>query len=337
MGAGNILLGIALLPFRQIWGAPSDPPYADGELQVRAAYYTENGKYRGGIPKTDSEYELFGCTELIYYNNNATSADSSTVRNATACVRWASDEVSTDEYKVDRCSCRSVDSFGDYCETWACSRFEVDHAILLEKEAESTQCTCETSALEEKEEEGGGAGSSGNFCHAWTCLTTGVHGGRWMEEFQCMKASSSDEYCDAWTGVVTSDDVISASSCACVQQLESVGVCLYWECERRGMTRCSHGGPGWCDIRVSIWVGGLFGSLGALLAAWAIFRLFHRARHPSHKGIYVCFVLLGFLWMAVWSIGVVIWGGQDGAMYVGIWWGALIVIDLLYACCTNCL
>lgn len=52
--------------------------------------------------------------------------------------------------------------------------------------------------------------------------------------------------------------------------------------------------------------------------------------------MYVCFVLLGFLWMAVWSIGVVIWGGQDGAMYVGIWWGALIVIDLLYACCTNC-
>lgn len=325
MGTSTMFLGVALLlPVREIWSALPDPPYDDRQLQIRAGYYTYNGKYLGGIPKIESEYELFGCTEFIYDNNNVTS-ENGTVENATVCARWTADEVNSDEYKKDRCSCRSVQSSGDYCNNWTCTRLEIDHAILLEKEVQSTRCTCEAEHDD-----------SGIFCVAWTCLTTGAHGDRRLEDFQCVRASSLAEYCDAWTGVVTSTEVVRVSTCACVQPLDEVGVCLYWECERRGMKRCSRGGPGWCNLGVSIGVGGFFGSLGALLAAWAIFRLLHRARHPAHQGMYGRFVLFGFFWMAVWSIGVVIWGGRDAAMYVGIWWGVLIVVDLLYACCTNC-
>lgn len=151
-----------------------------------------------------------------------------------------------------------------------------------------------------------------------------------------MRASSDAVYCEAWTGEVQSSEEVRVSSCACVDKFEGVSVCAYWNCEQRGLDMCSEGGLGWCNLGISLGVGGFFGSWGALLAAWAIFRLLHRARHPSYMRMYGCFVLLGFFWMTAWSIGVVVWGGVDGAIYAGIWWGGLILIDLLYACCTNC-
>lgn len=44
------------------------------------------------------------------------------------------------------------------------------------------------------------------------------------------------------------------------------------------------------------------------------------------KGLAVLFIIFGVLWCLSWAVGVVIWGGQDGATYVGIMWGVPLLM-----------
>ena len=143
-----------------------------------------------------------------------------------------------------------------------------------------------------------------------------------------MRESSDAEYCDAWTGVAEHSKEVTLSACECVDEWNSVAVCSYWECENRVMRRCSQAGPGWCNIGISVGVGGFFGSLGALFSSWGLLCLVHRAK-DSYFDSSGYDIFFGFAWMAAWSVGVIIWGGQDGATYVGIWWGTIIVVGLL--------
>lgn len=123
---------------------------------------------------------------------------------------------------------------------------------------------------------------------------------------------------------------MEVSTCECIQELSHGGVCSYWECQERGLTKCSLGGPSWCNIGVSVGVGGFFGSLGAAMLSWGLFGLNVDSQSSDCEGR--CKIIVGFLWMAAWSAGVVIWGGQDGAMYAGIWWGAIILYGLFCRC-----
>lgn len=71
----------------------------------------------------------------------------------------------------------------------------------------------------------------------------------------------------------------------------------------------------------SIGLAGVFGLAGALATgfSFASFGCFERS--TTGMGAVVCMGVGGILWCMVWSVGVVIWGGLDGVVYVGIMWG----------------
>ena len=172
-------------------------------------------------------------------------------------------------------------------------------------QVESTRCTCEA------EDE-----NTANFCALWTCVETDEDGTQEIQEYDCARASPSAEYCEAWTRVSETSEEVEVSTCDCVAQWDGAGVCSYWECRERRMDKCARPDSSWCDMGMSMGFGGFLGSLGAAVLACVI------GAREEFEGLQPVF--LPVVWMAAWSAGVVIWGGQDGAMYAGIWWGAII-------------
>ncbi len=60
--------------------------------------------------------------------------------------------------------------------------------------------------------------------------------------------------------------------------------------------------------------------------------LFLSSAGKGITGAGIMLVNLGLMWCVGWAVGVVIWGGEDGATYVGIMWGLPILVTLLYVC-----
>lgn len=326
-------LATALLVGMQFIGISSasrlpEFPLSDSELKVHAGYYTDGGKYLGGIPGYKNMYEMFDCTEYLYdfsYGNAGGIAK--------VCKTWIANEVSSTAYDVARCSCESFKDT-EYCDMWTCSLVAVytpiscsdsDVFCYIEREVGTTQCMCEIEAY------------SGKFCSSWVCLDTdslenddGGGGVVVTEEHTCVTTSPTADFCVEWTGVIDTSNALGVSTCACVQGSTANSVCSHWECQMRGMDRCSSAGSGWCDIDYAVGIGGLFGSLGAIFVAVALFR-FLKNSPPICRSSGLDY-FLGFAWMGVWSIGVVIWGGEDGATYVTLWWMSIIAIGLLCGC-----
>lgn len=130
-----------------------------------------------------------------------------------------------------------------------------------------------------------------------------------------MRVSTSGLYCEAWTGEIVSSEEVQVSSCECLDNWNGDGMCSYWTCKEREMNKCST-----CDLTIAIAAFGLIGMIGVLICASAMC-----------TGS-VAAVLGGTLWACLWSSGVVIWGGQDGAMYVGIAWVGVLIIASLFKC-----
>ena len=313
MGAkrAGLVVVVALLPITGTLSVLPDFPLSDGEIQTRARYYTEAGKYRGGYPKYENAFQIYECTEFDSDIASATTDGNATTTitdggesNATVCMAWTSNEGDSETYEIGKCSCQAVATNFEYCESWTCSQVGV----------ESTRCTCETEDDD-----------SGNFCSSWTCVETDSDGTQEFGEYQCVTASSSipSEFCTAWTGVIEGSGEVEVAACQCVEQWDGDGVCSYWECKERALEKCSHANKGWCNIGVSIGVGGFFGSLGAMLVG---FHLFSMALDDPE---WIVIVPVGFFWMAAWSAGVVVWGGQDGAVFAAIWWVFIMALGLI--------
>lgn len=65
-------------------GEVPDFPMTFAEMQVQAGYYTEDGKYLGGLPKADDlSREIYDCQ---HYQNASAST------NSTVCMEWRADE-----------------------------------------------------------------------------------------------------------------------------------------------------------------------------------------------------------------------------------------------------
>lgn len=302
-----------------------DLPLSDRDLNVRAGYYTDTGKYLGGIPGYNNMYEFFDCTEYMYdfsYGN--------TGGIATVCKTWVANEVGSQRYDTARCSCQSIKDAA-YCDVWTCSHIDVYNPFscsgselfcYVQKEVRTTECMCVEEAY------------SGRFCESWTCLDIDSdgngNGSMVFETYTCVTTSPTADFCVAWTGEIDTSNAIGLSTCACVQRSTSSSVCSSWECQMRGMDKCSSAGSGWCNIGVAVGVGGLFGSLGAWFAAIGLYR-FLSNKTPIYRSSGLDY-LVGFSWMSAWSIGVVIWGGEDGAIYVTFWWMSMIAIGLLCGC-----
>ena len=100
--AGDILLALALLPFRGAWGELPDFPLSTKEVKIRMGYYTEGGKYLGGVPKFANEDGLYQCSHFNYELGTYNTASG---KNATVCMSWATafrDQNSTEGQTVDR-------------------------------------------------------------------------------------------------------------------------------------------------------------------------------------------------------------------------------------------
>lgn len=320
-GTFHAILALVLVP--GIWGSLPDYPLSKRELKVRSEYYTAGGKYLGGSPKYDEELELYDCTDFNIVEDNSTTTTScyNGEGNATVCMVWTTNEVSADEYEVGSCACEAITS-ASYCSAWTCAQTEIAttptcsgqdeyRTCYYESEQESTRCACDT------------ADDTGAYCTTWSCTETESDGGQEFETYTRLTESSSAMYCEAWTGVIESSEEAEISSCECIQEVSEGGVCSYWECQEGGLTKCSHGGPSWCNLGVSVGVGGFFGFLGAAFVSSSFFAL--NMKKPLDDSSNMVKIILGFLWMSGWSAGVVVWGGQDGAVYAAIWWGAVIL------------
>ena len=77
-----------------------------GQLQTRAGYFTENGQWKGGLPKkARKEAGIYGsCKEVP--------------DNGTFCQSWTVEEDRKNTYGKGNCKCRK--NTGTYCEEWTC-------------------------------------------------------------------------------------------------------------------------------------------------------------------------------------------------------------------------
>eukprot|EP00904_Undaria_pinnatifida_P003186 jgi/Undpi1/12869/HiC_scaffold_7.g02536.m1 len=331
MGTGNIrlALGFLFLPAWGVWGALPDYPLSTKEVKILTGYYTEGGKYLGGVPKYSKDEDIYTCTDLNYEFGTYIVASGG---NATVCMSWTAKQnpnngtssSAQEETFWERCICEDATTTNaEYCAEWTCGQQDANNALTcvggvtpctLDYPAEDIRCTCVT-----PEEE------FGKYCAAWTCLGWDDDGEQEAEEFTCETASPSGEYCDGWTSIIERPQEVQVSTCGCNGQWNGDGVCTYWECNERSMTLCSHANDpymSWCNVGIAVGLWGLLGSIGAFFVASGLMRL---VEDPC---INVTF--LGFFLMAVFAVPVVIWGGQDGATYVGIWWGAIVLIGLAY-------
>ena len=94
-----------------------------------------------------------------------------------------------------------------------------------------------------------------------------------------------------------------------------------------GLTTCSSAGKSWCNLGVSVGVGGGIGLFGVAMFCAGIYTIFV-VEAETHVRVGLCFVALGMLWCLAWAVGVVIWGGEDGVTYVGIMWGVPILVSV---------
>jgi len=106
---------ICLLLITATTGQQIDFPLSDKEHKIAAGYYTESGRYKGGIPKRSGELETYVCNEYAYDSTNST---------AIACVDWSVNEFGGGETETGSCTCGS---FNDrYCSGYSCYTVEED-------------------------------------------------------------------------------------------------------------------------------------------------------------------------------------------------------------------
>lgn len=103
--------------------------------------------------------------------------------------------------------------------------------------------------------------------------------------------------------------------------------------EELGLSTCSSAGASWCDLGVSVGVGGGIGLLGVLTICGGVGLVCRiNSQGESHTATGLIFITLGVVWCLSWASGVLIWGGEDGATYVGIMWGVPIVMAVASRC-----
>ena len=182
--ASLLLFKLVLLPATVAVFAVADSPdfsMSKHEMVVAAGYYTEGGKYIGGLPRFGSEIESYECLSFISASNGTTTTSSSVsngsididididIDNAAVCMQWSATERSDDEAEIRLCTCRSP--AGDrYCESWTCAQIEKEDYVsdcgnrrrldngagcYIEVESEHAVCGCDVEH------------ESTNFCVEW--------------------------------------------------------------------------------------------------------------------------------------------------------------------------
>eukprot|EP00903_Cladosiphon_okamuranus_P019187 g17648.t2 len=276
---------------------------------VLAGYYTADGKYLGGVPEFHTiSREIYQCTDFEY------SEASNTTSDAVYCKAWSADEYFGGGFQLGTCECKSPATNGEFCFDWVCDQGDNEFTIC--------QCDDEVESSE-----------IGLFCESWSCKQISSGGRAEYESYNCQRSSPSGDYCEAWNGNVTASDEFEVVACDCIANWDGDQMCSFWECEELGLSTCSSARSSWCNLGVSVGVGGGIGFLGVLLICGVLCR--KALMKPSTRADQwddIVPVLIGVLWCMVSAVGVVIWGGQDGAAYVGIMWGLPIVVASVVPC-----
>lgn len=267
-------------------------------LKRYAGYRTEDGRYRGGLYKRarDEEFERYTCVQ----------------NNTDHCLTWTAREGSSGETEQGTCYCRSVNT--PYCSTWVCSQVEIErdadcnHGVCTDRvQSENAECTCEETDVD------------GRYCRFWRCFEDGADGFVEEEEYTCLQEDISGEYCFRWKGDIFSSYELESSVCECVRRSDTY--CDYWECKERGLVRCASHSGGWCDLNLSIGLGGGAGVLFILIGvAWE----FDTDDVDCKFGPLLICVIFGCL---PWTAGVVIWGGVRGLPIVAAMWIATFAVS----------
>lgn len=283
------------------WGQLPDYPITYGEMKIKAGYYTERGRYLGGIPKANKVRSKFFDCEDFYSAANASS-------NATACMKWNMYDSEDSTHRRSSCECESVTNEA-YCVQWVCHPCHSDCTATLG--TERTLCECDVE------------NASGPFCASWSCQQTDGGDVVKYEEYLCVRTSSSGHHCEAWNGNVTASDKITVAACQCVAERDGEGVCANWECKERGLDTCASR-KDWCNLGWSVCFGGGGGMIGVIIICGLIY-----SGANDGKSVWLCVV--GVVLCLFMSVSVVISGGAYGAMYVGIMWGGPIVLVSILA------
>lgn len=270
-----------------------------------AGYRAEDGKYRGGLYKwaRDEELELYRCV----------------LNNTEHCLTWITRESSSEETEEGRCHCLEDDT--PYCASWVCSEVEIARSADCSgdgpcrdiTQAEHTECSCEETDADDR------------YCRVWRCFEDGADGFIEEEEYTCLEEDVSREYCFRWRGDISSSYELESSVCQCTYRAETY--CKSWECQERGLIRCAAHEGGWCDLNVSIGVGGGFGVVCIIIGKiWAL--VSEEKYRYARLSVWFLFGCLP------WTAGVVIWGGVRGLPIVaGMWMFALVFSCIhIYLC-----
>ncbi|CAN0276866.1 unnamed protein product, partial [Scytosiphon promiscuus] len=270
-----------------------DYPMTLGDMEVLAGYYTSDGKYLGGIPEPhDLSREIYQCTEFLYAEPNNTASD------ATVCAAWSADESYGEGFQLGTCECMYYAANEAYCSDWLCEQ----------DGNENTFCQCDDDVSDSQDN---------LYCNSWSCKQISPGGRLELEEYNCQRSSPSGDYCEAWNGNVTASDEVEVVACECMANWNGDQVCSFWECEELGLSTCNSAGHSWCDLGVSVGVGGGLGLIGVVMICGGILGLSTKA-HSIERNLSL--IAMGVLWCLSWSSAVVVWGGADGATYVGVMW-----------------
>lgn len=188
-------------------GSLPDFPMTFNEMKIKAGYYTENGKYRGGLPKADAlELEIYECLEYtdgIATIGNATAIDVS--NDTITCIEWRADESGGGTFELGSCTCKYLQG-NEYCGAWTCNQITTDSDCntsgdcLYDSNTDAVLCMCDVE------------NESGRYCDAWSCRQIDSDGREEFEDYTCVRESDSGHFCDAWTGTVNSTDEIEVTT-----------------------------------------------------------------------------------------------------------------------------
>ena len=202
------------------------------DMKVKAGYYSEGGKYLGGIPELDplrkGTYECGDEYHLAAQNDTATSSTAASANtdgdgdtNATACSKWGGTETAGKTNHLAECECKTVQNDA-YCAEWTC--FQVKEQEHCESSGETTSCYSTLSTEPMICQCDVENASGGLYCDSWSCKQTDSRGNVEREDYYCQRESDSGEYCDAWNGNITTKYDIEAVTCECMREWSGDGV-----------------------------------------------------------------------------------------------------------------
>lgn len=275
-------------------------------LKRDAGYYTENGRWRGGLflRARNEWFDSFTCNHL----------------NSSYCHSWTVVKVARQDVFNGTCFCTRRHS-NPYCRAWECSETDSSRQIRCDPDGSNcrfrsrssgilTSCSCLSPSVSKK------------YCLEWVCRRRRFDGRNREQNYQCIKEDATGNYCFRWNSSFASDSEIRSSVCECFERGSLF--CHHWRCKERKVQICDAHSGQWCNLWLAIFVAGPLGAL--TIVGLVIIR--PALEESIAKNVYIVFRALAI--SCAWLFGVLIWGGVRGLPWVAATWFVTIVVLIFY-------